>query len=336
MHAWTLGRRRRCRWIWRSEGMWKLGRGRGGEGGQVFSSVTSEWLTGRLSLSLSLSAQRAGMIGSWSSENRAVQFYIYTYITAIVCVCVCVFVCECVCVSHVFRMCSNMQNKISQMPFIFTRASACVCVCVCVCVSPQLRSIQMSAPPRSVSVIETAGVGLRWPVLNIDSVTTTCPAQLKKVICIPFLPRFPFLSPSSPSSSLFSSPGDMAARVFLCLGPFRKKREVQNWCHVKSFSLDTKEGKRPHGEWDAEYDGGVDAGRRAETKPGVGVFFSSPVTIHETIKTPEETRPYRMYPVRHQMELHTYFDIFFFPPPSCYCSLLRSLIKSIREKSCER
>lgn len=55
----------------------------------------------------------------------------------------------------------------------------------------------MSAQPHSVSVIETAGVGLRWPVLNIDSVTTTCPARLIKAICIKFLPSPCFFPPSS-------------------------------------------------------------------------------------------------------------------------------------------
>lgn len=41
----------------------------------------AEWLTA------CLSAQRAGMIGSWPTENGAGQLYIYTYITAIVVLC---------------------------------------------------------------------------------------------------------------------------------------------------------------------------------------------------------------------------------------------------------
>lgn len=104
------------------------------------------------------------------------------------------------------------------MPLILC-ACRCPCMCVCVCVAAQLWNIQMSAQPHSVSVIETAGVGLRWPVLNIDSVTTTCPTRLIKAICITLLP-YPFLSPSffffsPPSSSRETGSARMSCNAFV-------------------------------------------------------------------------------------------------------------------------
>ena len=71
----------------------------------------TEWLTG------CLSAQCAGMIGSWPAEKRPASFT-YIHISAIVMLCV----------LHVHSVCLNMQIGSHN-------ALKCVCVCVCVSVS---------------------------------------------------------------------------------------------------------------------------------------------------------------------------------------------------------
>lgn len=72
----------------------------------------------------------------------------------------------------------------------------------------------MSTQPHLVSVIETAGVGLRWPVLNIDSVTTTCPTRLIKIHLHSVSPLSLFFLPHFVSFLL----GDMqCTRVMFCL-----------------------------------------------------------------------------------------------------------------------
>ncbi len=64
----------------------------------------------------------------------------------------------------------------------------CVCVCVCACVRACVRAracvcVRVCGASRC-HCQEAAGVGLRWPALNIDSVMTRCYARLIKHICI--------------------------------------------------------------------------------------------------------------------------------------------------------
>lgn len=123
------------------------------------------------------------------------QFYIYTYIMApfMLCVCCMCIVCVWICKYH---------------------ASEFVPVRDCVCVNAIMEHPDVSAASLGVCHWDS-GVGLRWPVLNIESVTTTCPTRLIKAICI---------------VSLFS-------HFFLLRPP---ERQTENPHHVLSLSFPLK------------------------------------------------------------------------------------------------
>lgn len=141
-----------------------------------------------------------------------------------------------VCPPHVHCVRSSMQIRPSNTfefvhVLVSVHAHARTCVCGCVRTGAIKEHPDVSAASLGVCHWDN-GVGLRWPVLNIDSVTTTCPTQLIKAICIKFLPS-PFLVSLSlfffffPSSSLET--GSAHTRLVVPLSRPLKSKKMSCW-----------------------------------------------------------------------------------------------------------